>query len=149
LQAPVLGVAQNCILETHQFFRYYRKVRVFKYPRFSRFAGKEGITDKELLEIVDQLEEDQADANLGGDVYKVRVARQGEGKSGGHRIIVYFRNEFRTFFVYGFSKNDMDNISAKDLKRFKLDAKSRLSYTDEQIRELVQNGFLIEIIEEE
>jgi hypothetical protein len=124
-------------------------VRVFKYPRFSRFAGKEGITDKELLEIVDQLEEDQADANLGGDVYKVRVARQGEGKSGGHRVIVYFRNEFRTFFAYGFSKNDMDNISGKDLKRFKVDAKERFSLTDEQIEERLRNGIFIEITEED
>jgi hypothetical protein len=124
-------------------------VRVFKNTWFNRFASKEGITDNELLEIVDQLEGDQADANLGGDVYKVRVARQGEGKSGGHRVIVYFRNEFRTFFVYGFSKSDKDNISRKDLKRFKEDAKSRFSYTDEQIRELLQNGTLIEITEED
>jgi hypothetical protein len=124
-------------------------VRVFKYTGFSRFADKEGITDNELLEIVDQLEGDQADANLGGDVYKVRVARQGEGKSGGYRVIVYFRNEFRTFFVYGFPKSDKDNISEKDLKRFKEDAKSRLSFTDEQIREYLQNRTFIEIIEED
>ena len=43
-----------------------KKGRVFKYPRFSRFASKEGITDHELLEVVDQLEAEQADANLGG-----------------------------------------------------------------------------------
>jgi hypothetical protein len=41
------------------------KMRVFKYTRFSRLASKEGITDRELLGIVDQLEADQADANLG------------------------------------------------------------------------------------
>jgi hypothetical protein len=51
--------------------------------------------------------------------------------------------------VYGFSKSDVDNISRKDLKRFKEDAKSRFSYTDEQIRELLQNGTLIEITEED
>jgi hypothetical protein len=124
-------------------------VRVFKYPRFSRFAGKEGITDNELLEMVDQIEAKQADANLGGDVYKVRIARQGEGKSGGHRIIVYFRNEFRTFFSYGFSKSDRSNISEKDLKRFKEDAKLQFSFTEEQIRVALKNGNLIEIIEEE
>ena len=50
----------------------------FKYTGFSRFAKKEGITDAELLDIVGQLEDDQADANLGGDVYKVRLARSGE-----------------------------------------------------------------------
>jgi len=126
-----------------------KKGRVFKYTRFSRFASKEGITDHELLEAVDQLEADQADANLGGDVYKVRIARPGEGKSGGHRVIVYFRNEYRTFFSYGFSKNDRGNISRKELKRFKEDAKNRLSLTDEEIEDRLRNGIFIEIIEEE
>ena len=124
-------------------------MRVFKYTRFSRFAIKEGITDHELLEVVNQLEEDQADVNLGGDVYKVRIARQGEGKSGGHRVIVYFRNEYRTFFSYGFSKNDKGNISEKELKAFKKDAKFRLSLTDEEIEARLRDGTLIEIIEED
>jgi len=124
-------------------------VRVFKYIGFSRFASKEGITNKELLEIVEQLEGDQADANLGGDVYKVRVAKQGKGKSGGHRVIVYFRNEFRTFFSYGFSKSDRGNISEKELKAFKHDAKTRLSLTDEQIDERLKNGIFIEITKED
>ena len=126
-----------------------RKGRVFKYARFSRFASKEDITDHELLEVVDQLEADQADANLGGDVYKVRIARQGEGKSGGHRVIVYFRNEFRTFFSYGFSKNDRGNISRKELKRFKEDAKMQFSFTEEQIEARLRNGIYIEITEED
>jgi hypothetical protein len=124
-------------------------VRVFKYTRFSRFASKEGITDHELLEIVKELEADQADAHLGGGVYKVRVARSGEGKSGGHRVIVYFKSEFRTFFAYGFSKSDMGNISERDLKRFKLDAKKQLSLTDEQIDILVKDRIFIEITEED
>jgi hypothetical protein len=124
-------------------------VRVFKYTRFNRFANKEGITDKELLEMVEQLEAKQADANLGGDVYKERIARPGEGKSGGHRVIVYFRNEFRTFFVYGFSKSDRDNINEKELKRFKLDAEKRFLLTDEQIDAYLKNRIFIEIKEEE
>jgi hypothetical protein len=126
-----------------------KKERVFKYTRFNRFASKEGITDHELLEAVDQLEADQADANLGGDVYKVRIARPGEGKSGGHRVIVYFRNEFRTFFSYGFSKNDRGNINRKELKRFKEDAKMQFLLTDEQIEARLRKGIFIEIIEEE
>jgi len=122
-------------------------MRVFKYTRFSRFASKENITDQELLEAVNLLEADQADANLGGDVYKVRIARPGEGKSGGHRVIVYFRNEYRTFFSYGFSKNDRGNINEKELKRFKRDAKAQFLLTDEQIEAYLRNGSLIEITE--
>jgi hypothetical protein len=110
-------------------------VRVFKNTWFNRFAGKEGITDHELLEIVDRLEAKQADANLGGDVYKVRVARPGEGKSGGHRVIVYFKNEFRTLFAYGFSKSDRDNIDQGELQAFKNRAKDTFLLTDEQNKE--------------
>ena len=124
-------------------------MRIFKYTRFSRFANKEGITDHELLGVVDQLAADQTDVNLGGDVYKVRVARVGEGKSGGHRVLVYFRNEYRTFFSYGFSKSDRGNINEKELKMFKRDAKKQFSITDEQIKLLLQDGTFIEIIKED
>jgi hypothetical protein len=146
---PLVRFVVNSSLETLQFFHYYQEVRVFKYARFSRFARKEGITDNELLEIVDQLEGDQADANLGGDVYKVRVARQGEGKSGGYRVIVYFRNEFRTFFVYGFPKSDRDNINEEELKSFKDDAKEDFELTDAKINVWLKRRTLIEITEED
>jgi len=66
-------------------------VRVFKNTRFTCFADKEDITDKDLRETVDLLEAGQFDADLGGDVYKMRMARGGEGKSGGYRAIVVFR----------------------------------------------------------
>ena len=120
-------------------------MRIFKNPRFSRFAGKEGINDDELREMVKQLEAGQADADLGGGVYKIRLARAGEGKAGGYRVIVYFRNEFRTFFVYGFAKSVRDNINEGELKAFKADAKDQFSLTDEQIKARLKNGTLIEI----
>ena len=123
-------------------------MRIFKYPRFSRFAGKEGITDTELQEMVNQLEAEQADADLGGNVYKVRVARPGKGKGSGYRVIVYFRNKFRTFFVYGFAKSDRDNIDERELRAFKIDAKDQFALTDEQITARLKNGTLIEVLEE-
>ena len=126
--------------------RYYLKVRVFKYPRFNRFAIKEGITDDELLDIVRQLEAGQADADLGGDVYKQRLARSGEGKSGGYRVIVFFRSKERTIFVYGFPKSDRANISRKELKAFKNIAKDQLALTNDQIKTWIKRGTLIEIL---
>ena len=123
-------------------------MRIFKYPRFDRFAGKEGITDAELREIVDELEAGQADADLGGGVYKERLARPGEGKSGGYRIIVYFRNEFRAFFVYGFTKSDRENIDEGELRAFKVDARDQFSLTDEQIRARLKKGTLVEVFME-
>ena len=102
--------------------------------------------DSELRELADQLEAGQADANLGGDVYKVRISRPGEGKSGGYRVIVFFKSEERTFFIYGFAKSGRANIDQGELQAFKKDARYDFSLTDEQIRDRIKKGTLIEII---
>ena len=120
-------------------------MRIFKNTWFARFAGKEGITDSELREAVDQLEVGQADAVLGGDVYKMRIARPGEGKSGGFRIIVFFRSKERTFYFYGFAKSAMGNINEKQLRDFKKTAKALLALSDSQLAGLLKTGEYIEI----
>jgi hypothetical protein len=55
---------------------------------------------------------------------------------------------FQTLFLW-FSKNDRGNISEKDLKRFKKDAKLQFSFTEEQIKVALQKETLVEIIEED
>jgi len=123
-------------------------VRIFKYKWFHRFASKEGISDSELKEIVAKLEEGQYEADLGGGVYKMRVARAGGGKSGGYRVIVIFKSKFRTFFAFGFPKSKMGNIEDDDLKVFKKQAKEVLSLTEKQIDQWLRNQTLLEIIQE-
>ena len=120
-------------------------MRIFKNTRFARYAGKEGISDIELKEAVSQLEEGQVNANLGGGVYKVRVARPGEGKSGGHRVIVLFRSGERTFFVYGFAKSERANISEKEVKKYKILAKKYFLMTVEQLDEMIKDCQLIQL----
>jgi hypothetical protein len=121
-------------------------VRVFKNTWFSRFASREGITDGELKEAVSRLESGQADADLGGNVYKVRVARSDEGKSGGYRVIVFFKTKELAFFVYGFAKSAKDNIDQGELRAFKTDAKYQLALTDEQINAWLRKKTLIEVL---
>jgi hypothetical protein len=112
----------------------------------ARFAAKEGIVDGELKIIVnDVLEEGQAEANLGGGVCKVRVARPDEGKSGGYRVIVYFKNGERTFYVYGFAKSNRGNISQKELRNHKEAAKVLLALANEQLDRLIKDGDFIEV----
>ncbi|GHV43005.1 addiction module toxin RelE [Spirochaetia bacterium] len=121
-------------------------MRVFKNTWFNRFARKEGIADDELKTIVNEvLEEDLADADYGGGVYKVRLARPGEGKSGGYRVLVFFRSGDKTFFQFGFAKSKMTNIPQKKLNKYKLIAKVYLALTDEQLQAAVQDGEFIEI----
>jgi len=127
------------------FFYVIIIVRIFKNKWFHRFANKEGITDNELKEIVKQLENGQFYADLGGSVYKMELARKGEGKHGGYRTIVVFKSEFRTFFIYGFPKSKMSNIGEKALKGYKEQAKDNLFFTDDQINRLIKSNFFIEI----
>jgi hypothetical protein len=108
-------------------------MRILKTTWFSHFTQKEGIDDKTLKHIVSQLEKGRFDANLGGGVYKQRIARSGEGKSGGYRSIIFFRKDRLTFFVYGFAKSNQANISRSELNDFKKLAGYMLSMTDDQI----------------
>jgi hypothetical protein len=121
------------------------RVRIFKYKWFHRFADKEGITDNELKEIVKQLEKGQFYADLGGGVYKMQLARSGEGKSGGYRVIVIFKSEFRTFFTYCFPKSKRDNIEDDELRFYKKQAKKNLALTEEQIDQWLIAQTLIEV----
>jgi hypothetical protein len=120
-------------------------VRIFKNLWFSRFAEKEGISDGELKEAVALLESGRVDADLGGGVYKQRIARAGGGKSGGYRAIVFFKSGERVFFIYGFAKSDKGNITGKQLKSFKVTARNALALTNEQVNNLLKTGKYTEI----
>jgi len=122
-------------------------VRIFKSTWFSRFADKEGIADNELWEAVNLFEAGQADANLDGNVYKVRVARPNEGKSGGYRVILLYRSGERAFYMYGFAKSDRSNISHKELAKLKRQAASLFSMTDAQITTALMEKVFNEIQE--
>ena len=66
-------------------------MRVFKTKGFARFARRERISDANLGEAVRRAERGLVDADLGGGVIKQRVARPGQGKSGGYRVLVAYR----------------------------------------------------------
>jgi hypothetical protein len=124
-------------------------VRIFKNSRFDRFASKEEISDEELKAIVAELEDDKWEANLGGGVYKKRVARPNEGKAGGYRVLVFFKGSTRAFFAYGFAKNVRGNISEKDLKRLKEISKEILAVSDEVLKNRIDAGKWIELTDTE
>jgi hypothetical protein len=90
-------------------------MRVFKTRPFVRFAGRERIADATLCEAVRRADRGLIDADLGGGVIKQRIARPGQGRSGGYRSIVLFRRGERAFFAYGFAKNDRANIRHDEL----------------------------------
>ena len=120
-------------------------LRVFKSKWFQRFARKEQIADAALLGAVARAERGQIDADLGAGLIKQRLARPGQGKSGGYRAIVFFRRGERAVFVYGYSKSERENITAEEEKAFKQAAKHVLALTEKQLAELVERGDFVEV----
>ena len=120
-------------------------MRVYKTKEFGRFARKERITDARLCEAVERAGKGLIDADLGGGLIKQRIARQGQGRSGGYRTLMAFRVNERTVFVYGFAKNERDNIDADELKYWQGVARAYLQMIDVQLAILIEQNELKEV----
>lgn len=115
-------------------------MRIFKNKWFAKFAKKEKISDEKLVQAVKDAEAGKIDANYGGGVIKQRIAREGSGKSGGYRSIIFYLRGSKAFFVYGFSKKNQENISNDEEVYFKRLAKLTLAMSDEDIAALLKEG---------
>jgi len=124
-------------------------MQVYKSKWFSKWADKEDLTDSDLSAAVKEMANGVIDADLGGHVMKKRVALQGQGKSNGARTLLAFKVGDKAFFMYGFAKNQQDNISPKELKALKLMAKHVLSYTPAQLSVALSAGEFIEVKNDE
>ena len=120
-------------------------MRIFRNMAFTRFAKKSRISDVALCKAVMNAERGLIDADLGGGVIKQRVAREGEGKSGGFRTMILFKTGTRAFFVHGFAKNKVDNISDNDLVLLRRLAAEMLNYNETELTQAINNGLLIEV----
>ena len=84
-------------------------------------------------------------ADLGGNVYKQRVALPGRGKRGGSRVIVAANMLDRWFFVHCYLKGDKADISPDEEYAFKEFARVYLQLDREMIQTAVERGILEEI----
>lgn len=85
---------------------------VVELPEFLRRA-KAIMSDDERAALVDYIAANpEAGVSLGGGLRKVRIAREGGGKSGGYRTIYVFGGaHVPIFLVTAFAKNEKDNLS--------------------------------------
>ncbi len=120
-------------------------MRVFKSKWFSRFSRKEQLTDKMLVDAIKAAENGAVDADYGGGLIKQRIARKGEGKSGGFRTIIAYRKGDLAFFIYGFAKKDKDNLSEDELREYKKAAGILMGVDQTQITALIKAGVWTEI----
>ncbi len=94
-------------------------MRIFKTKVFSKFANKEHISDTALLEAVERAEKGLIDADLGSNIIKQRIRREGQGRSSGYRVLIAVRLKKRYVFITGFAKNEKDNLSDDELETAK------------------------------
>jgi hypothetical protein len=120
-------------------------VAVYKTRWFDRWARKEGLTVSSLCAAVREMANGLFDADLGGGLFKKRIGRPGQGKSGGFRTLVATNKGSRWVFVYGFPKSERANIDKDEVEALKKLATHLLSLTAPAVARATQAGELIEV----
>ena len=113
----------------------------------SKWANKNRVCDKSLLEAIDNLENNLSAVSLGGGLFKVRVATNSSGKSGGIRTLIVYKQNDRAVFVYGFAKNEKDNLTKSELMAFKALSKDILKQSKNDLEMAIKNNIFIPIKE--
>jgi hypothetical protein len=120
-------------------------VQIFKTKWLVRFARRERITDRSLSEAIDRAARGLIDADLGGGIIKQRVARQGQGRSGGYRTVIAYRAGARAVFLYAFAKNERENIDPDELLTLREIGASWLAADERQIARAIDERILQEV----
>ena len=115
----------------------------------NKWAKKNKIVDDNLIVAIENLENNLSSSNLGGGLFKVRVASQGGGKSGGFRTLIVYKEEDMAVVVYGFAKNEQDNLSKSELLAFKKLSKDILGQSQDDLEMAIKKGVFILLGEEQ
>jgi hypothetical protein len=103
------------------------------------------LTNRVLVTAVAEIEQGLVDAMLGAGLVKKRLRLAGRGRRGGARALVVTNRRGRCIFVYGFSKNERSNITAKELMALQELSKDLLALSEEEIDAQTKSGALEEI----
>jgi hypothetical protein len=120
-------------------------VRVFKLKAFARFQRRERIADRALAKAVQSAEQGLVDADLRGGLIKQRIARPGQGKSGGYRTVIAYRRGDLAVFLYGFAKNERANLDDDELTDWQRIGRRYLGLGDDELEAAVAADELTEL----
>ena len=124
-------------------------MRIFKTKWLMRYARRERIGDPSLKEAIERAGRGLIDADLGGGLIKQRVARSGQGRSGGYRMLVAYRAGTRAVFLYAFAKNERDNIDPDELLALREIGVSWLKADAPQLAQALEDGRLQEVTDDD
>jgi hypothetical protein len=120
-------------------------VIIYKTRWFDRWARKQDLDDISLCRTVDEMLAGLYDADLGGGLFKKRIARSGQGKRSGFRTLIATNKGDSWFFVFGFPKNERSNIDKDEEEALKKLASELLSLTPEDLEKETLKNKLIEV----
>lgn len=112
---------------------------------FDRWARKQGLPAISLCAAVHEMAAGLVDGDLGGGLVKKRVARPGQGKSGGFRTLVATNRGDRWVFVYGFPKSERSNIDKDEEEALKKLSAYLLSMTADALDKAQRAGEIVEV----
>lgn len=115
---------------------------LLKTKWFSKWASKNSLSDSDLKAAITDLIEDKGVSSLGGNLYKIRVSREHEGKSGGYRTLIAYKKDERAIFLFAFAKNEKDNLDRSELSALKKLAGDYISLDSEEIKRQIILGNL-------
>ncbi|EWH08055.1 hypothetical protein DS2_19306 [Catenovulum agarivorans DS-2] len=118
---------------------------IYKTKVFASLTKKEALADSDLINACKEMSNGLFDADLGGNVYKKRIASGNKGKSGGFRTIVGAVIGDKYFFLYAFAKSDKANINSKEKLALKELAKEFLAFSQDELNQIIEDGELIKI----
>jgi hypothetical protein len=124
-------------------------VRVFKTRWFARFARGQRMSDAILCEAVRRAESGLIDADLGGGVIKQRLARPGQGRSGGYRVLIAYRAKTRAVLLFGFAKSARGNVEDDELATARDIAKAWLEADATALARAMMEGAIEEVTYDE
>jgi hypothetical protein len=116
---------------------------IYKTKEFSYLTKKESLSDDDLIIACREMDNDLYDADLGGNVFKKRIASGNKGKKGGYRTIIGAVIGRKYFFLYVFAKSVKANINAKEKLALKELAKEFLNFSQPELDDLIKAGELI------
>lgn len=119
--------------------------RAFKTRRFQRWARRAGLADSTLWQAVREMQAGLVDADLGGSLLKKRVPLPGRGKRGSVRTLVAYRRSGHWFFLFGFQKNEREDLPEHALQTLRDEGGVLLALGDGPLEELLRSGTLMEI----
>ncbi len=124
---------------------YIKIVKKLSTKWFRKWTKNANLNDETLLKAINNLEKGLSSSGLGNHLYKVRIKREHSGKSSGFRTIIVYKENDRAIFLYGFGKNEKENIDKVELRYFKKLGKDLLGLTTDQLKKYVAQEILFDL----